>query len=357
MNSYISNFRFKKYYFVFLLFYALFSLNFFIFILKPELFYWRAWEYYNEIAHRIPGGRYWIGEEAGDMTRSFIFAGSKTRLTKVTADIEGFRSVPFVSESYPVIFNGDSNTWGSCLSDEETIPWQVASYLNTPVFNATRTDKDFSYSIKNPRFKNSKIIVELFVQANVYAHVFDAPFIPKDFEKPIKSYRAFSDVHPKRYMILLKWLNKLDFTHLFHEIRKLLFLDSRLMVKNRAYSYGLSEESLNQIAEGISRRAEVLERMGFKYVFSIVPARDLQLSPIIDPNEIEQEKLLSRKLGERGIRYIDLCEVFRKDPDPKNLFFPNDTHVNPSGAKLIAHTVAAYLKENFPAEINCAATK
>ena len=64
-------------------------------------------------------------------------------------------------------------------------------------------------------------------------------------------------------------------------------------------------------------------------------------------NSIKSGKPLRVKLGELGIRYIDLLPDFRtRAAKGEVLFFEVDGHPNARGYALIAELVLAHLKEN-----------
>src|SRR5262249_37018388 len=148
----------------FVSFYFIYFCSLGLFFWKPSLFYYRAWEYYDEIGYHVPNHSKWVADETGDQSRSFIFSFKKHWLTVVSIDDEGYRSVPFQTNQFPVLIFGDSHTWGSGLSDEETIPWQVALKMGIPVFNGGRLPFTLSKMLNNPRLKEAKIIVELVAQ-------------------------------------------------------------------------------------------------------------------------------------------------------------------------------------------------
>lgn len=103
-------------------FYALYLICFILFIVNPSIFYYRAWEFYDEVGYCIPNKLKWNRVELGDESRQFIYSFQKKWPTQVSVDHEGFRAVPILTDTFPILFTGDSHTWGSGLSDEETIP-------------------------------------------------------------------------------------------------------------------------------------------------------------------------------------------------------------------------------------------
>ena len=111
------------------------------FKLNPQWFYWRAWEYFEDIVyHNKEVPPVWQGPERGDLSRrNFLYFG-ESHVTRVTTDQDGFRSTPALPGPYRVAFLGDSTIFGSGLSDRETLPWRLAQELGVRVFNGARQD-------------------------------------------------------------------------------------------------------------------------------------------------------------------------------------------------------------------------
>ncbi|MHA2220308.1 MAG: hypothetical protein ACXACY_30895 [Candidatus Hodarchaeales archaeon] len=58
-------------------------------------------------------------------------------------------------------------------------------------------------------------------------------------------------------------------------------------------------------------------------------------------------RMLTNKLTDLSINYIDLLEYFLKVPEKRPLYKPNDSHLNIAGNKLAADIIEDYLKKNF----------
>ena len=109
------------------------------FLVAPEKFYFRAWEYFTDIAYRVEGHPMeWVGEESGDLSRNNLFLYRDSWPTRVTTDAFGFRSAAHKAGPYPILLAGDSTVFGSGLSDEATLSWQLSDILGQPVFNGAR---------------------------------------------------------------------------------------------------------------------------------------------------------------------------------------------------------------------------
>ena len=130
-----------------------------IFMAFPEPFYHRPWEYFNDLAYR--NNKYptkWQGKEYGDLTRDNYFCRQESYETSVTTDKDGFRSVPFDHSDAKILFSGDSQIFGSSLSDQETLPWIFSELTGIPVFNGSRTS--LANIIKKPELDKVRIIID-----------------------------------------------------------------------------------------------------------------------------------------------------------------------------------------------------
>jgi hypothetical protein len=339
----------KKILYVFVAFFITYFISLLLFIVKPTLFYYRAWEYFDEMGYHVPKKNIWQGYETGDMARRYIYSFQKYWPTRVSVDEEGFRSVPFPSNSFPIVIFGDSHTWGSGLSDEETIPWQVALQLQTPVFNGGRLPFTLSKMIQNPRLKESKIIVELVAQhlisKNVFAHD-DFNTTEHEVYAHEKSWKHYFKVHPKRFFIPLKILRNLNLTtNIFNELTRFK-VDSFIIPYKKKYTYALKENDLETAIDNICNRSKTLKAQGYQYIFALVPSKVLQLGHQIDRRDIAQEMVLANALKEREVDYLDLCSLFR-NVDAQVLYLTTDSHINPMGAKIIADTLTHYIQDNY----------
>lgn len=341
----------KKYLFFPLFFYASFFVSIALFLMNPSLFYWRSWEYFDEIGYKIPNKLKWEGYEKGDGARRYIYSFQDSWKTIVTSDNEGFRSVPYPADKFPILIFGDSNTWGCGLSDDETIPWLVATHLNVPVFNGARFPYTLTKLLNNPRLKEAKIIVELVTQHLLNQYIFrGSDSVQPNFEvyAKEKSYSNFFDISPARYFIPLKCLRsslvKFNFLNEFN-VNK---IDIYSIPHDHKYSLNCSEENFELAIEKIRKRAALFESLGYKYVFGLIPEKGVHLGYYLDENDQTHEKALSKILQEAQINYIDLCQVFRNFEHPRLLFLPTDVHINEVGAAVIAREVADFLLNTYP---------
>jgi hypothetical protein len=349
MNLYIfvSKKLHKRFLFGFVAFYCLLLLSFVVFLVFPQAFYYRSWEYFNEFVYKVPDAKPWVGDEAGDNSRDYIFSYQEVRKTHASCDFEGFRSVPFQTDRYPILVVGDSNTWGPSLSDQETIPWVLAETLHIPVFNGGKSHDLLPVVLSNPRVQHTKIIIEL-----VTEHLLDKTLFANDFKMgdPLNRCKDQSvlnvlKVHPKRYFLCLKVLRCLGFWPIFNELTKQ-NSNEYIIHPDKKYSLPLDEEDVVQSVRAIEKRSKALSDMGYLYVFGIIPCKNRLLSKYKDIEFDRLQSLRNRMLNEK-VHFVDIHESFRAAPHQEELFLRTDSHINQNGAALIAETLSRYLNENF----------
>lgn len=350
--------NYKKYSFVLGLFYLIFFVSFGTFVVKPRWFYWRAWEFFEEIAYWIPHKNKWKDYEMGDVERTQGKSYYKKHLkwrTVVSCNDQGGRSIPIKSENYAVVFGGDSQTWGSGLSDSQTIPWKVAKKLSLPVYNAAKFPFTIQKGLKNPYLVNAKILVEIPVRAHLdSSHFAVLPQLGKEdprnyfhgYTNPRKRHIFnYAEIHPKRYFLPAKLLRSIKLE------KGIEFLCKGFLPCSKAPKQSLPEvhreDGIRKIAEGIKARAQAFEEMGYIYIFGVIPGKHIIDVKYLDESTTKLDQLLKELLIESGVHYVDIPSCFREHPLRRELYIPTDTHVNEYGAELIAVEISRYIEENF----------
>ena len=358
MNLYTSNSRsFKKYFLFPLGLYFLLTLSVIAFLIYPAGFYFRAWEYFNEIVYHIPSSKIWDRYEQGDFSRTYIFSLQSARKTHVSCNEEGCRSVPFVSDSYPVLIAGDSNIWGNGLSDDETIPWRIAERLEIPVYNVAKKQFTLDVVLDNPKLKDTKLIVEMITRGHMYPFYIGNPFKIKRYEpfqfaiKAIGTYSGYSylnflKIHPKRYFFPYKLVRYIRLQNIVAEFSRYFLQQSPQIKINRAAEPLSSEAEVHDMAGRMIKRAKEIEELGYSYVFAMLPDRHTILVDEFDEEIIYLDAVLKKRLEDSGIQYIDISTKFREHPDRPSLFQPIDTHISAEGAEYITEIVVDYLNQN-----------
>lgn len=327
------------------------AVSYALFLYRPSLFYFRAWEYFSEIVYPNRGKpSVWIGYEKGDMSRNYLFRYQDDKYTYVSSDRDGFRNVPFPSNNYEILTYGDSHCWGSGTSDHETFTWRLANKLDVPVFNGGRQNY-LDILLNRSDLRNAKIILHV-IDA---FHVRIKELFPYDMM--VKEYQPLrNDAIPVavRRFYLPSILNQT-----IKRMRYDLLSGSNLgyYMTNGIYIVPFSEGLLNQNyvvkdpqydddfisqIERIIMFNRHLKALGYTYVLVLVPRRDLIYGHPVDNFSKEYFPKMIRKLEQEGVYAIDLQGTFlaHKREEP---YFRTDTHWNARGTEIAAGYVADYL--------------
>jgi hypothetical protein len=313
-----------------------------LFLYKPSLFYFRAWEYFSEIIYPHPGRPpVWTGFEKGDMSRGYFFRYQESHFTRVTTDADGFRAVPFPSNKYNILIYGDSHCFGSGLSDDETFPWRLGVLLSEPVYNAGRQTK-LEHLLSKPEHRKVKIIINVL---DTY-HTRLPELFPGEFV--IKAYQpARNDVQPvavKRYYPystlfrnIKAGFDDLMSKYFFHEPQNDYLCEPE-------YRVPFSEDDLKTKVVIISKFSENLAEQGYTYILVLVPRRCLLYSEETDEFSKQYFPELIRRLEQKGVYAVDLQPTFLANKS-QGLYFRTDSHLNARGTEIAADYVADYLNK------------
>ncbi|MBP7506355.1 MAG: hypothetical protein KA807_00920 [Prolixibacteraceae bacterium] len=330
-----------------------------VFLIRPSIFYWRAWEYFSEVVY--PNSyrtRVWNGFEKGDMTRSYLFYFQDKYFTHVSTDADGFRLGPYYTDEYKILVYGDSHCWGSRLSNNETFSWRLALKLHKPVFNGGRETLLRKILGKNELRKVNLVINVIDAMHVKIKELFPDNFIIDEYV-PMKEYNKVSlsvkRFYPTSFIIRAAKIVKNDISivknnndnrpYLCGSEYKVPFFDNENDV-NKVYrkKNSLYEEILERQVEMISNFSRQLLQRGYIYILVLVPRKDLLYADKVDEYSKEYFPRLIRKLEEEGVYAVDLQKDFIANKD-KGLFFHTDTHWNERGTEIAAEVVTRYLRE------------
>lgn len=313
-----------------------------VFILNPEMFYYRAWEYFDELAYEFDNyDARWDAIENSDLTRNNFFYYQEPHLTRVTTDADGFRSVPLQSDSYHILVSGDSTIFGSGLSDNETLPWMLSEILEAPVFNGARTS--LGNLLKKDGLSEVRLIIDLRTERAVKGGVFndyglvgDLPYTPlltnnwTIFDLP-------SIVPAQRYLV----------TSVIPRIVKRMGNDLELWLngypdEQRYMYHEMDADDLDHAVTAIKQRNDMITSSGIRYVFVVVPAKQTIYSSAPDTYTLGYVEMLTRRLRELDVETINLVDEFRVHAQ-LDLYRDFDTHWNGQGVRVAAEKIANHL--------------
>lgn len=313
-------------------------------IIKPSLLYYRAWEYQIDFVFRTSYSSEWHRKEYGDLSRKNLFFYNDAKVNYVSVNKDGFRRIPIEAEKYPIVVFGDSTIWGSGLGDAETLPYRLAIQLQKPVFNAARTK--LSNAIKNPAIQDTEIIIEGKTERKIRGENF-FQITGKENYKPLRSsprffdtVRAFRNIDSRRFSIF----------YIIPNIARRLLGDMKLLMNNKKQApylflqHSMTRQDLESAVTNIKRRHEYFRKIGKRYIFIGIPAKQSVVEKPYNTDLFTKDylELLYNRLVQVGVETIDLVGPFRKH-SREILFQRYDTHWNGQGTELAAQVIVDYL--------------
>lgn len=308
--------------------------------LRPQLYYWRAWEYFTDIVYRCQGVEpLWEGREKGDRSRDFYMLYQQWRPTRVSTDGQGFRATPLASPAYPLAVLGDSTIFGSGLSDHETLPWRLALELGLPVFNGARSAP--GNALARPELAQVRLVIEGRTEAAL------GGLTPMQ-EPEGGLYRPLRQGHlgvlESAPLALYFWPARVlrDLERLGNDLAYLRQhrgqLPPRLLKRHQH-----QPADLERAVAAAMANQRFLAARGAAYVFLPVPSAQTLYAPDVDGFTRDFIPRLCRRLRQEGVHTLDLATPFLEHKD-EDLFIPTDTHWNGRATALASRELAAYLR-------------
>lgn len=325
----------------FALIWVVHALSFVVFAYEPAAFYYRAWEYFDAFPYRSRAfPPVWQRHESGDLSNRHLLLYRESWPTRVTADEDGFRSVPYEAEAYPILFNGDSAVWGSGLSDRATLPYALAEQLAVPVFNGARTP--LRNALLHPRVSGAQLVIDGRSERSITRRVFTPRHRGKGYEPLIRDdlgrWSAVLAVEPMRYspvVRLASWAGRLKAD--LQVARGEQEFAGALVTRHRR-----RESDLTAAVKAIVSRWRALAASGRRYVLVPIPSKQTLLGQG-DAYTRGYLRLLFAELAKHDVDFVDLLTPFERHRGAP-LYRRYDSHWTPTGSLLAAAEVARYLE-------------
>ncbi len=317
--------------------------SFFAFLLDPQPFYYRSWEWFEDFPyHNVNVGTVWEGREEGDLSTTNFFLYKYSRQLRVSCDEYGFRSTPLDAERFGMAVAGDSFIWGCGLSDDETFPAVLARRLNTPVYNASRVN--LGNALRHPELTQVKTIIDGRAERKIRGYVFQryGP-VTKRFAALTRNdmpvYKTYLEVNPRRYSPIARIPIYLE--QLSGDL--VAWLEGRADDYYIIWPHKSTPRDLKNAVWHIERRHRILKKRGIRYIFLPIPAKQTLHDPSIDDYTRRYLHRLVPALRARGVEVIDLLSAYEKHAK-EGLFQRYDSHWDPRGVELAVETAAEYLR-------------
>jgi len=319
--------------------------SFVLFQIKPELFYFRSYEFCGKFDCTREG---WNGRETGDLSRDFAFLYQESWPTNVSFDKFGFRQVPACTSPAQILIWGDSYIKGAGLSDNETLPWQIGLNVNVPTYNSA--GNWLGDTLAAPHLSEVKIIIEARIDRTVGANFPKRQLKINTFQMPTEAnpphQGVFNLTNPARWN---PWFKIKRFTTNFFKDVTFLWLHNGTIPTKLYEEWSTSKEKINQTINGIRQHAEFLTSQGYTYIFVLIPSKqsiygqDDNIIP--QPLTLEVNDIFMSELEKYDVRTIDLKTTFKDHKSIGQLYFNTDSHWEPYGVSIAAQAISSYLHE------------
>jgi len=124
-----------------------------IYLIFPKLFFFRGWEFFNTLVYQQNDKLSYTIKESGDASRDYIFK-KYSKSNKITINKYGNRVACYDPKKMKsILILGASQTFGSGLDDEETLPKLLCNYSkNISIYNGARRHGILLNKSKNLQF-------------------------------------------------------------------------------------------------------------------------------------------------------------------------------------------------------------
>lgn len=314
----------------------------YVFLTNPSALYFRAWEFTDEITFKTADfGNVWSGPEQQDLTRKNVLFYNTGRQTTVTVDDYGNRQTVSPTDTFSgILVAGDSQAWGSGLSDAETIASRLSVRLDALVPNLSR--QALCAVTQNPLATKGTTILLIITERHLGGYdLFNYKDCPakddrRPLERPLSRFDLLKLTDPVRYSYPLRAYRALK--TMGGDIKTLLSGGPK---DKLFYDYNLTEQDMAGAVKKIQALSSALESQGINLVVMPIPTKLQLYSPDASIEKKEYLGKFYKLMQENNIDYVDVQTPFKAHID-ELIYFPYDTHIAPLGADIAAETAAQF---------------
>jgi hypothetical protein len=356
------------------------------FLVDDRFFGYREWEFsvVGANTNEAPFRPYavWDATSHGDLSH---MAGvpqlKQCRHQRFTTDEYGFRNPPGTLDRLPdVVILGDSTAVGSQANDDETLCSRIRAGTGLNVYNASGANP--SRFLGDTRFVQHppRQVILMCAERNLNPRSLSfpgviPPFSPRRWVRhevrvPMpfqqmrgfadcvdamnggRAFRPFAETIYKGFLYachLYRFPEEIFFYH--RETHTFFFSES---VQRQVFASSVVGE-VNEALRVIRRYADELRRRGISLLVLIVPEKETvysDLVPALKNRDVDATlRHVAAELDRAGIAEVNLLDVFRRyraqHPEAV-LYYPDDTHLNGLGHRLVFEGVCDKLPPPAP---------
>jgi hypothetical protein len=321
------------------------------YVISPTVWYFRGWEYFDDLVYSGYASKKVLMSESGDASSKYLISRYKKQ-NLISVNEIGNRVTPgFDPNSKSILTVGDSQLFGSGVSDFETFPAFLAEYSGKSVYNGSRKNGMNLLNAKEFSNKWSLLIVTSTERSGFSWYCSNGEFNLQAFEKPVtrmpNQSSSMERLFDSNYLqILYKRLSGV----INNRYNSLISGNIRAP-KSRLidYQHSFSLQNLDSDIKCMNSIRNAMSDTGIPVIFLLFPAAQTLYgpeSPILpDDFTINYITRLSNLSSSIGIQMMDS----KKCTENKaiNLYSIHDTHLNNEGFKVLAKCASRFVNEKI----------
>ncbi len=324
-----------------------------LYLARPELFYYRAWEYFFLWANRTASeDSTWQGVEYSDLGHRYLFMYQEARETHVTTDADGFRSVPSDMGPPRILVQGRSNVFGSGVSDHETLPWQLAKTANIATFNGAHGNP--LATLSRPGLETVELVVDVYHERHLATQALAENSYQLNASglveyKPLA--REALPAHSAMMKPMLRpgwWLADIVaryYRRLRTDLKEHHLFGSRPYL---AIPYRSDGSPIEDIIALMQQRRSKVENLGLDYLALVIPSRiAVYRFELIDEQTLTRGQRIVSALESQDFPVVNLYPDFLADGG-ESLLFKYDSHWSAKGQRVAAELTAQEIRRRWP---------
>lgn len=320
------------------------------YVLTPTIWYFRGWEYFDDLVYSGFVNPSIKITESGDASSQYLIQRYRAN-NRISVNQWGNRVTPGYNQyTKSILTVGDSQLFGSGVSDQETFDARLNIYTSRSVYNGSRVN---GLNLFNSReFKNKWNLLLITStersgfswycnQNNFHIGSFNNPLI--HIPSPGNHFRRLITL--RYYQIMLKHMSG-KINTVYESLLNLKLLAPKKMLID--YQHIFAPNNLQSDLKCMSSISNNLKNYKVPVVFMLFPAaqstNERQAPHPIDEFTSNYINTLTSKAQSLGVYAMNSLTCLKNSK--VNVQSMQDTHLNKVGYDMLAHCMSDYLKNN-----------
>lgn len=310
--------------------------NFIIFLIFPDKFYYRGYEYCKDFFCLDP----WVGNSKGDLSRQNLLFYQESWKTETSFNKYGYRKTFKCNSKPSILFFGDSYVAGAGLSDRDVINFQFTEKYNVPSANFAGLHP---FLFEKFNHEEVKYLIYITTERSFGGRFYKETRAP-NFNEYIYKPRLENSNLFGNFLSRLNELKRWHFFFLTINFVKRLSNDFHIYFKNDEKEFLQDEFSYNEkdVMISINKIVEInnfFKKKNIKFIYIPIPSKERIYTPNLLFKKYKDtyngfQKLIIN-LQKNKIDFIDLRSDFKKSYSNNNhVYYRTDSHWNRLGVQI-----------------------